>query len=67
MLNKVIYVDNETVITANNLNAIQDSIIALENEEALPAYSSADDGKFLRISNGNVVWATVPNAEGAVF
>lgn len=67
MLQKVTYIDNETIITASNLNNIQDSIIALENEEALPSYSSADNGKFLRISNGNVVWATVSNAEGASF
>ena len=67
MLSKVTYTDNETIITASNLNNIQDSIIALENEEALPSYSSADNGKFLRISNGNVVWATVSNAEGASF
>ena len=67
MLNKVIYVDNETIITAQNLNDIQDSITALENAEALPSYSSADNGKFLRISNGNPVWMTVANAEGVSF
>ena len=34
-LNKVTYVDNQTVITASNLNNIQDSIIALENSGIL--------------------------------
>ena len=34
-LNKVTYVDNQTVITASNLNNIQDSIIALENSGML--------------------------------
>lgn len=67
MLNKVNYVDNQTIITAQNLNDIQDSVIALENEEALPSYSAADNGKFLRISNGVPVWAIVSNAEGALF
>lgn len=31
-LNKINYVDQETVITADNLNDIQDSIIALEDK-----------------------------------
>lgn len=34
-LNKVTYVDNQTVITASNLNNIQDSIITLENSGML--------------------------------
>ena len=32
-LTKVEYVDNETVISADNLNAIQDEIIRLGSEE----------------------------------
>lgn len=33
----------------------------------LPFYNSDDNGKFLRVVNGNPVWQTVPNAEGANF
>lgn len=39
---KVVYVDGETVITADNLNAIQDEIIANTQEvEALKSQVSA--------------------------
>lgn len=41
-LNKVNYVDGETVITAENLNDIQDAIIALENA---PAQGLTEDMK----------------------
>ncbi len=41
-LNKVNYVDGQTVITAENLNDIQDSIIALENA---PAQGLTEDMK----------------------
>ena len=41
-LNKVIYVDGVTVITAENLNDIQDAIIALENA---PAQGLTEDMK----------------------
>lgn len=41
-LNKVIYVDGQTVITAENLNDIQDAIIALENT---PAQGLTEDMK----------------------
>lgn len=66
-LTKVNYQDNLTLITAQNLNDIQDAIIALENDGALPAYTAADDGKFLRISGNEVVWASMLNAEEALF
>ena len=33
----------------------------------VPAWTSADEGKFLRIVNGTPTWATVPNAEEASF
>lgn len=33
----------------------------------VPEYSSADDGKFLRVVNGNPAWQTVPNANGGSF
>lgn len=33
----------------------------------VPEYSSADNGKFLRVVNGNPVWQTVPNANGGSF
>lgn len=57
-LNKVTYVDNETVIGANNLNEIQDAIVALEKEiselktlvEALPQMSLDSDAATLTIT-----------------
>ena len=33
----------------------------------VPEYSSADNGKFLCVVNGNPVWQTVPNANGGSF
>lgn len=68
-LTKVTYVDNQTVITAQNLNDIQDSIINLENDDgsSLPAFTSADNGKFLRISNNQAVWVAISDAESQVF
>lgn len=66
-LSKVNYQDNITLITAQNLNDIQDAIIELENNGGLPEYTSADDGKFLRISGNEVVWASIANAEEATF
>ena len=44
-LNKVTYVDHVTVISAQNLNDIQDAVIA--NEDAIDniaSYTYADDG-----------------------
>lgn len=57
-LNKVTYVDNETVIGADNLNEIQDAIVALEKEiselkalvEALPQMSLDSDTATLTIT-----------------
>ena len=44
------YVDQETVITAENLNAIQDAII--ENEEAIEEQGEAIEGKYAKPSGG---------------
>jgi len=44
------YVDVETVITAENLNAIQDAII--ENEEAIEDQGEAIEGKYAKPSGG---------------
>ena len=33
----------------------------------VPASTSEDNGKFLRVVNGTAVWANVPNAEEATF
>lgn len=66
-LSKVNYQDSITLITAQNLNDIQDAIIESENNGGLPEYTSADDGKFLRISGNEVAWASMLNAEEAQF
>ena len=44
------YVDGETVITAENLNDIQDAII--ENEEAIEDQGEAIEGKYTKPSGG---------------
>ena len=44
------YVDGETVITAENLNDIQDAII--ENKEAIEAQGEAIEGKYTKPSGG---------------
>ena len=38
-----------------------------EIESSIPAYTSADEGKFLRIVNGAPAWTSIENAEGASF
>lgn len=38
-----------------------------EIESSIPAYTSADEGKFLRIVNGAPAWASIENAEGVSF
>ena len=42
------YVDGETVITADNLNAIQDAII--ENEEAIDALGNLADLEYEEVT-----------------
>ena len=51
-LKKVTYIDETTVIEAENLNNIQDAIIALENEDKLPTATPENNGKILQIVNG---------------
>ena len=38
-----------------------------EIESSIPAYTSVDEGKFLRIVNGAPAWISIQNAEGASF
>lgn len=38
-----------------------------EIESSIPAYTSADEGKFLRVVNGAPAWISIQNAEGASF
>lgn len=69
-LNKVTYVDNETVIYAQNLNDIQDAIIALEQGGGgIPAPSNPSNGQFLVYSSAQSAWIaqTVPSANGVSF
>lgn len=65
-LQKRTYVSGATIITAENLNDIQDSIISLEGKN-IPNASSSDNGKFLRIVEGKPAWASLTNVaeEGA--
>lgn len=63
-LTKREYVNNETTITAENLNAIQDSIIALEADApvvlteaeyyAMVDAGTVDDDKLYFVTEGNV-------------
>ena len=52
-LNKVTYIDNQTVITASNLNNIQDSIIALENSGMLNTNNAGFHNSIYRGKNLN--------------
>lgn len=36
-------------------------------DNKIPATSSSDDGKFLRVVDGAPAWATVPQAENNTF
>lgn len=38
-----------------------------EIESSIPAYTSADEGKFLRVVNSAPAWISIQNAEGASF
>lgn len=61
-LKKVTYIDETTIIEAENLNDIQDAIIDLENEEKLPAATAANNGKMLQIVKGK--WTLVDAPSG---
>lgn len=65
-LQKRTYISGTTIITAENLNDIQDSIISLEGKN-IPSASSSDNGKFLRIVGGAPAWVSLTNVaeEGA--
>jgi hypothetical protein len=40
---------------------------ASASTSAIPPFTAADEGKFLRIVNGTLAWVSVPNAEEASF
>ena len=44
-----------------------DSIVNKILESGSPSYTSADEGKFLRIVNGAPAWVSIENAEGVSF
>ena len=49
-------INNQSVLGSGNLNV-----------SGLPTYSTADNGKFLRVVDGSAVWDTVPSAEDNTF
>ena len=55
-LNKITYVDGQTVITASNLNNIQDSIITLENSGVLNSNNAGFHNSIYRGKNLNGVY-----------
>lgn len=61
-LTKVTYSAGDT-ITADNLNAIQDNIV----KYCVPNYSTSNNGQFLRILNGQLVWDAIEMAEDIEF
>ena len=68
--NKVTYQNKVTIITAENLNDIQDSVINLQTmleNGVMPPVDESDNGKFLRVVNGEWAAETVPSAEEASF
>ena len=70
-LNKVNYVDNQTIITAQNLNNIQDSIINLENDLAKgkqdPITVSSSTNASKRLSKGTVTAITSISVEAGTY
>lgn len=66
-LNKVIYVDGETVITAENLNDIQDAIIELENAGSSSdifwaTYNSTTEAEITAaVDSGKIVATNISN------
>ena len=63
-----VFKNNETVLTAEHLNHIEDGIIT--NESAIskfPTVTTEDNGKFLRVENGEWVAASLTDVsvEGA--
>ena len=63
-LKKVTYIDETTVIEADNLNDIQDAIIALEKEDKLPTATPEDSGKVLQVVDGEWAVGVVPSSGG---
>ena len=61
-LKKVTYIDEKTVIEAENLNDIQDAIIVLEGN-ALPNATANDNGKVLKVVDGKWAMDYAPSGE----
>ena len=59
----VAYDNTESGLTAEN---VQDAIDELSKLSVPPA-TSADNGKFLRVVDGEPAWATVPVVEGGSY
>lgn len=64
-LKKVTYKNEITVIKAENLNDIQDAIIALE--QSVPPITEADNGKVIMVVGGAMSAVKIDSAEGAGF
>lgn len=54
-------------LKTNNKNDIVSAINELADGGVVPSPTSEDEGKFLRVVNGETVWASIPNAEEATF
>lgn len=61
-----------------NVGELEDARFSIETDEGLtqhindiaihiPSYTTADEGKFLRIVNGTPAWVSIENAEGVSF
>ena len=63
------YLANNSAINTAKTNAIDTSKAYTEEyvNIRVPAWTDADEGKFLQIVNGTPTWASVPNAEEANF
>lgn len=60
---------NYTATEKQTLAAIAESTPAHTGNSAIhvPACTTSDNGKFLRVSSGAAAWTTVDNAEGVSF
>ena len=58
--------DGETLVS--ELGFITDDIYGIiDNMNSVPNCTATDNGKFLRVVNGEAVWSSVPNAEEGEF
>jgi hypothetical protein len=61
------YAESVLVQSGEDVTTQVADALAKQLGSGLPAHSSADNGKFLRIVNGAPAWATVQNAEEVSF